>query len=58
MKGIKAKKGPAQDAIFRKSDPGHVKYDEIRSEGKTRRSKDSSYTKKNNKTFFEYRRYL
>ncbi len=55
MKGIKVKKGSAQDATFITSDPGHVKHDEIRSEGKTRRSKYGSFTKKNNKTFFCYK---
>ena len=55
LKGIKVKKGSARDATFITSDPGHVKHDEIRSEGKTRRSKDGSFTKKNNKTFFGYK---
>ena len=32
-----------------------MKHDEPRSEGKTRRSKDGSFTKKNNKTFFGYK---
>jgi IS5 family transposase len=32
-----------------------VKYEEPRFEGKTRRSKDGSFTKKNNKTFFGYK---
>ena len=55
MKGIKVKKGSAQDATFITSDPGHVKHDEPRSEGKTRRSRDGSFTKKNSKTFFGYK---
>ena len=55
LKGIKVKKGSAQDATFITSDPGHVKHDEPRSEGKTRRSKDGSFTKKNSKTFFGYK---
>ena len=54
LKGMKVKKGPAQDAIFITSDPGHVKHDDPREEGKTRRSRDGSFTKKNNKTFFFY----
>ena len=54
-KGIRVKKGSAQDTTFITSDPGHVKHDEPRSEGKTRRSKDGSFTKKNNKTFFGYK---
>ncbi len=49
------KKGSAQDATFITSDPGHVKHEEPRDEGKTRRSKDGSFTKKNNKTFFGYK---
>ena len=55
MKGIRVKKGSAQDATFITSDPGHVKHEEPREEGKTRRSKDGSFTKKNNKTFFGYK---
>ena len=54
-KGIKVKKGSAQDATFITSDPGHEKHEEPRSEGKTRRSKDGSFTKKNNRTFFGYK---
>jgi IS5 family transposase len=54
-KGIKVKKGSAQDATFITSDPGLVKHEETRSEGKTRRSKDGSFTKKNSKTFFGYK---
>ena len=55
LKGIKVKKGSAQDATFITSDPGHVKHDEPRSEGKTRRSRDGSFTKKDSKTFFGYK---
>ena len=55
LKGIKVKKGSAQDATFITSDPGHVKHDEPRSGGKTRRSRDGSFTKKNSKTFFGYK---
>ena len=55
MKRIKVKKGSAQDATFITSDPGHVKHDEPRSDGKIRRSKDGSFTKKNSKTFFGYK---
>ena len=54
-KGIKVKRGSMQDATFITSDPGHEKHDEPRSEGKTRRSKDGSFTKKNNRTFFGYK---
>ena len=55
LKRMKVKKGSAQDATFITSDPGHVKDDDPREEGKTRRSKDGSFTKKNNKTFFGYK---
>lgn len=55
LKGIRAKKGSAQDATFITSDPGHVKHDEPRSEGKTCRSGDGLFTKKNNRTFFGYK---
>ena len=55
LKGIKVKKGSAQNATFITSDPGHVKHDEPRSDGKTRTSKDGSFTKKNSKTFFGYK---
>ncbi len=55
LKGIRVRKGSAQDATFITSDPGHEKHEEPRSEGKTRRSKDGSFTKKNNKTFFGYK---
>ena len=54
-KGIKVKKGSSQDATFITSDPGHGKHDEPRNEGKTRRSRDGSHTKKNNKTYFGYK---
>ena len=49
LKGIKVKKGSAQDATFTTSDPGNV------SEGKTRRSRNGSFTKKNSKSFFGYK---
>lgn len=45
-KDIRVKKGSARDATFIPSDPGHVKQDEPRSEGKTRRSRNASSTKK------------
>ena len=40
LKGIKVKKESARDATFITSYPGHVKHDEPRSDGKTRRSKN------------------
>ena len=55
MKDIRFKKGSAQDATFITSDPGHEKHVESRSEGKSRRSKDGSFTKNNNKTSFGYK---
>ncbi len=55
LKGIRVKKGSAQDATFITSDPGHGKHEEPRGEGKTRRSKDGSHTKKHNKTFFGFK---
>ena len=55
LKGIRVKKGSAQDPTFIRADPGHEKHEEPRSEGKTRRSKEGSFTKKNNKTFFGYK---
>ena len=54
-KGIKVKKESAQDATFIISDHGHVKHDEKRSEGKTRRSKDGTFTKNNNNTALDTR---
>ncbi len=51
-KGINVKKGSAQDATFITSDPGHEKHAEKREEGKTRRSKDGTFAKKNNRTYF------
>ena len=55
LKGIGVNKGSAQDTTFITTDPGHVKHDEPRSGGKTRRSRDGSITKKNSKTFFGYK---
>jgi len=46
----------AQDATFITSDPGHEKHLETRELGNTRRSKDGTFTKKNNKTYFGYKR--
>ncbi|MEM3828928.1 MAG: transposase [Conexivisphaerales archaeon] len=51
-KGIKIRKGTAQDATFITSDPGHEKHEEAREIGHTRRSKDGTFTKKNKKTYF------
>ncbi|MEM3448859.1 MAG: transposase [Nitrososphaerota archaeon] len=51
LKGIKIRKGTTQDATFITSDPGE-KHEEAREIGHTRRSKDGTFTKKNNKTYF------
>ncbi len=57
-KGIKIRKGTMQDATFITSDPGHEKYQETRELGKTRRSKDGTFTKKNSKTYFGYKGHI
>ena len=54
-KGIKVRKGSAQDATFITADPGHGRHEEPREEGKTRRSKDGSHTKKHSRSFFGYK---
>ena len=51
-KGIRVRKGIAQDATFITSDLGHKKHEETREIGHTRRSKDGTFTKKNNKIYF------
>ena len=56
-KGIKIKNGTIQDATFITSDPGHEKHKETREPGKTRRSKDGTFTKKK-KTFFCYKGHI
>jgi IS5 family transposase len=57
-RGIRIKGGTAQDATFITSDPGHEKHEETREIGHTRRSKDGTFTKKNNKTFFGYKGHI
>jgi len=55
-KGLKGKKGVAQDASFITSDPGHAKKDKPRGEeAKTRRSRDGSWTKKGSKSLYGYK---
>jgi IS5 family transposase len=55
-KGLKVENGVIQDATFITSDPGHKKADEPRGpEAKTRRSKDGTWAKKGNKSFFGYK---
>jgi len=43
---------------FITSDPGHEKHLETRELGHTRRSKDGTFTKKNNKTYFGYKAHI
>ncbi|MEM3489624.1 MAG: hypothetical protein QXO75_08250 [Nitrososphaerota archaeon] len=58
FKGYKNKNSIVYDATFITSDPGHEKHEEAREIGHTRRSKDGTFTKKNNKTFFGYKGYI
>jgi IS5 family transposase len=54
--GLKEKRGVVQDATFITADPGHAKADTPRgSDAKTRRSTDSSWTKKGNKSYFGFK---
>ena len=54
--GLKVKQGVVQDATFITTDPGHAKADTPRGDdAKTRRSKDGSWTKKGNKSYFGYK---
>ena len=57
-KGIRIKRGTMQDATFIASDPDHEKHKETRELGKTRRSKDGTFTKKNSKTYFGYKGHI
>jgi IS5 family transposase len=53
---LKVKKGVIQDATFITSDPGHAKSDVPRGdEAKTRRSRDGTWAKKGDKSFFGYK---
>jgi IS5 family transposase len=55
-KNLKVKKGTIQDAMFITSDPGHAKADKPRGvEAKTRRSKDGTWTKKGEKSYFGHK---
>ena len=55
-KGLSVKKGVIQDATFITTDPGHALADKPRGKNaKTRRSKDGTWTKKNNKSYFGYK---
>jgi IS5 family transposase len=54
--GLKVKQGVVQDATFITADPGHAKADKPRGdEANTRRSKDGTWTKKGNKSYFGYK---
>jgi IS5 family transposase len=56
MKGLKVKKGVVQDASFITVDPGHAVAEEPRGgEAQTRRSRDGSWTKKGNRSYFGYK---
>jgi IS5 family transposase len=53
---LKSGKVVMQDAAFITSDPGHARSDEPRgSEAKTRRSRDGTWAKKGDKSFFGYK---
>ena len=55
-KGLKVRKGVAQDASFITADPGHARADKPRGdEARTRRSRDGSWTKNGGKSFFGYK---
>ena len=55
-RGLKVRQGVVQDATFITADPGHAKADAPRGEdAETRRSKDGSWAKKGNKSYFGYK---
>ena len=55
-KGLKVRKGVIQDATFITADPGHANADTPRGDdAKTRRSKDGTWVKKGNKSYFGYK---
>jgi len=56
VKGLIIKEGMIQDATFIHADPGHAPSDTPRgNDGKTRRSKDGTWTKKGGKSYFGYK---
>jgi IS5 family transposase len=58
-KGYEVKKGVIQDATFVTSDPGHTKKDVPRGdEAKTRRSRDGTWAKKGEKSYFGYKAHI
>ena len=52
--GLQVKRGTIQDATFIEADPGSSKKPHDKS-AKTRRSRDGTWTKKNNKSYFGYK---
>ena len=55
-RGLTIKRGMIQDASFIIADPGHARMDEPRGEeAKTRRSKDGTWAKKGQKSYFGYK---
>jgi len=55
-KGLKVKKGVVQDASFITADPGHAPADKPRGkEAKTRKSKDGTWAKKGNKSYYGFK---
>jgi IS5 family transposase len=52
--GLQVKRGTIQDATFIEADPGSSKKPHDES-AKTRRSRDGTWTKKNNKSYFGYK---
>jgi IS5 family transposase len=55
-KGLKVRKGVAQDATFITSDPGHAPADKPRGEeAQTRRSRDGTWAKKGSRSSFGYK---
>ena len=56
LMGLNVKSGTIQDATFITADPGHAKIDKPRGdEAKTRRSRDGTWTKKGNKSYFGHK---
>jgi len=57
--GLAVKKGTIQDATFVIADSGHATADKPRGdEAKTRRSKDGTWAKKGNKSYFGYKTHI
>lgn len=58
-KGLRIRKGVIQDATFITADPGRSPSDTSRGEeAKTRRSKDGTWAKKGNKSYFGYKSHI